>query len=81
MTKDDAEKKLAELRMRLAKMEGEEMEKITTSRIEVGMGDDYRENEAAKVVMEDHEFLHLRISHLKREIVDVKRHLIALRTK
>lgn len=68
--------KLQYLREQLKRLETVETEKITQSRIAVGMGDDYRENEAAKVVMDDHNLLHLRISSLKREILEVKKKLL-----
>ena len=45
------------------------------------MGDDYRENEGAKLVMEDHNMLHLRTFNLKKEILNIKKQLIGLRTK
>jgi hypothetical protein len=75
------ERKLTDLRTRLAKLEGEEMEKILEKRLRNDMGDDFRENEGAKLVQEDHEFLHLRVTNLKQEILLTKKHLIALRSK
>ncbi len=77
MDKEDLVKKLADLRERLGKLEGEEMEKITQKRILADMGDDFRENEGAKLVMEDHEMLHMRIYRLKKEIVEIKKKLFA----
>lgn len=73
MNKEELEKKLADLRAILLKLEGEEMEKITRKRILADMGDDFRENEGAKLVMEDHEMLHMRIYRLKKEIIEVKK--------
>lgn len=75
----ELEEKLAYLREQLYKLEHYEVEKIRKARISVGMGDDYRENEAAKVVMDDHQLLHLRISNLKKEMVETKKRLIRLR--
>ncbi len=74
------EKKLADLRARLAMLEEGEAEKIRQKRILADMGDDFRENEGAKLVMEDHEFLHMRVAGLKREILVIKKRLIALRS-
>jgi len=73
--------KLEDLRQQLHKLETVEAEKIRKSRIAVGMGDDFRENEAAKVVMEDHQLLHLRISSLKKEIGDMRKKIINLRVE
>lgn len=81
MEKVKLEEKLADLRKQLLKLETVETEKIRQKRILADMGDDYRENEGAKMVMEDHEFLHMRVTSLKREILGLKKQLIALRTK
>ena len=43
------------------------------------MDDDFRENEGAKLVMEDHEFLHLRVFRLKKEILELKKALFKLK--
>jgi hypothetical protein len=75
MNKTQLEEKLAFLRKQLEKLETTEAEKIRKARIAVGMGDDYRENEAAKVVMEDHNLLHLRVLNLKKEIYNIKRQI------
>ncbi len=71
--------KLALLRSRLHVLETVEMEKIRQKRILADMDDDFRENEGAKMVMEDHEHLHMRISNLKREILEVKKRLFKLK--
>ena len=81
MEKIKLEEKLKLLREELNKLETDEMEKILVKRLRNDMGDDYRENEGAKLVMEDHNFLYLRIFNLKKEIIDVKRKLIMLRSK
>ena len=81
MEKAKLEEKLADLRNQLHKLETVEMAKITQKRILADMGDDYRENEGAKMVMEDHNFLHLRIFNLKKEILGLKKQLIILKSK
>jgi len=73
------EEKLQKLREQLVRLETEGVEKIRQKRILADMGDDFRENEGAKLVMEDHEFLHMRISDLKREIGETKKRIIKLR--
>jgi len=73
------EEKLQKLREQLVRLETEGVEKIRQKRILADMGDDFRENEGAKLVMEDHEFLHIRISDLRREIGETKKRIIKLR--
>jgi hypothetical protein len=73
------EDKLKLLREQLSKLETEGLEKIRQKRILADMGDDFRENEGAKLVMEDNEFLHMRITDLKREIGETKKRIIKLR--
>jgi len=73
------EEKLQKLREQLVRLETEGVEKIRQKRILADMGDDFRENEGAKLVMEDHEFLHMRISDLRREIGETKKRIIKLR--
>jgi hypothetical protein len=75
------EEKLADLRGQLKKLETEGAEKIRQKRILADMGDDFRENEGAKLVMEDHNFLHLRRYQLKVEILELKKKIIALKGK
>ncbi len=77
---DQLQDKLNKLREQLIRLETEGTENIRQKRILADMGDDYRENEGAKLVMEDHEFLHMRISDLKREIGEMKRRIIKLRS-
>lgn len=72
--------KLDALRKQLHILETEGMEKIKQKRILADMGDDFRENEGAKLVMEDHNMLHLQIFSLKKEIFMTKK-LIAGLTK
>jgi hypothetical protein len=73
--------KLAQLREQLARLEGEEAEKIRIKRIEADMGDDFRENEGAKLVMDDHNLLFLRRIRLKQEILELKKQIIAAKKK
>jgi len=70
--------KLAQLREKLLVLETVETEKMREKRLRNDMGDDYRENEGAKMVMEDHQLLHMRISNLKKEIGEIKKRLILL---
>jgi hypothetical protein len=70
------EEKLKNLREQLYKLETVEADKIVAKRLRNDMGDDYRENEGAKMVMEDHNFLHLRVLNLKKEILTIKKQLI-----
>ena len=43
------------------------------------MGDDYRENEPAKMVMAEHHLLFVRIAYLKKEILDLKKQIIVVK--
>ncbi len=69
----DLEAKLKVLQEKLHSMETVEMDKITAMRIESDMGDDFRENEAAKLAMETHDIWYTRRIGLKREILQIKR--------
>jgi len=40
------------------------------------MGDDFRENEGAKMTMHDHDILQIRILGLKREIFELKKQIL-----
>ncbi|HBC72206.1 hypothetical protein A2379_00370 [Candidatus Amesbacteria bacterium RIFOXYB1_FULL_47_13] len=73
------EEKLARLRERLRALETVEAEKIRRKRILADMGDDYRENEGAKLVMEDHNLFHQRVLSLKKEIYEVKKQIMKLK--
>ena len=68
--------KLMVLREKLRLLETVETEKIRLKRIGADMGDDFRENEGAKMVMEDHEMLYMRIVKLKREIWALKKQIL-----
>jgi len=76
---DVLENKLRKLRVQLQRLETEEAEKIRRKRMLADMGDDFRENEGAKMVMEDHNLLHMRIFKLKKEIYEIKKALAAAR--
>jgi len=43
------------------------------------MGDDYRENELAKMIMEQHDIWYIRKVAIKKEIGEVKRQIIRLK--
>lgn len=73
------EEKLQKLREQLAGLETEGAEKIRQKRILADMGDDFRENEGAKLVMEDHNMLHLRTFGLKKEILELKKEIFRLK--
>ncbi len=79
MQRRQIEEKLEKLRALLQKLETEGMENIRQKRILADMDDDFRENEGAKLVMEDHEFLHLRVFRLKKEILELKKALFKLK--
>jgi len=79
MQRQQIEEKLEKLRALLQKLETEGMENIRQKRILADMDDDFRENEGAKLVMEDHEFLHLRVFRLKKEILELKKALFKLK--
>lgn len=81
MNLQQLEEKLAQLRGKLVYLETVEAEKIREKRLRNDMGDDFRENEGAKMVMEDHQFLHLRTANLKKEITDLKRQIWKIRNK
>ena len=71
------EEKLAKLRADLHLLETVEMDKITEKRILADMDDDYRENEGAKLVMDQHNLWFVRKLELKKEILLLKKKIIA----
>jgi len=73
------EEKLQALQSQLFKLESEGMEDITRKRIEADMGDDFRENEGAKLVMDDHNMHNVRRWQLKREILELKKRIIRMK--
>jgi hypothetical protein len=68
----ELKEKLRKLEEELLDMEGRQMEALTQKRIESDMGDDYRENEQAKLVMEQHDIWYIRKVDLKREIAQLR---------
>ncbi len=74
------QKKLEELQSRLRRMEEEEMPEITKRRIAADMGDDYRENEGAKMVMEQHDIWYIRKVNLKKEMANLKTSIFKAKT-
>jgi hypothetical protein len=79
MNKQQLQEKLESLRSQLLKLETEGVEKIRQKRILADMDDDFRENEGAKLVMDDHNMLHLRIFRLKKEILETKKAILAIK--
>lgn len=75
--KKKLQNKLDSLKAQLQKLETEGAEKIRQKRILADMGDDFRENEGAKLVMEDHNMLHLRTFNLKKEILETKKLILS----
>jgi hypothetical protein len=73
--RDKLLEKLKKLEEELGDMEGRQMARITALRVEADMGDDYRENEVAKLVMEQHDVWYIRKVELKKEILQIKREL------
>ena len=65
------QQKLADLQKQLEKLKAFE-EVITQRRIDADMGDDYRENEPAKLVMERHDVWHSQMTALLHEITVIK---------
>jgi hypothetical protein len=79
MNKQQLQEKLDKLREQLHKLETEGVEEIRKKRILADMDDDFRENEGAKLVMDDHNILHLRVYRLKKEILELKKQLFKLK--
>lgn len=73
------EEKLAALRGRLLDLETRQAEEITRRRIESDMGDDPRENEQAKLVMEQHDVWYIRKVALKKEMAVLKLAIVRMR--
>lgn len=73
---NDRQNKLQDLRNQLRRLETEGVEEIRLKRIAADMGDDYRENEGAKLVMEEEAMLYNRMRQLREEILLLK--LLAL---
>lgn len=79
MNLEELEEKLAELRKKLLDIDPDEAE-ITKKRTSADMGDDYRENEGAKHVMEQHDIWYIRKVALKKEIAKLKLQIIKLKS-
>lgn len=75
----ELEEKIKELQERLVYLETVEAERVRQMRLASDMGDDYRENEAAKQAMLEHNILHDRIFSLKKEIWELKKKMTARR--
>lgn len=73
------EEKIQNLREQLHYLEVVEAEKIRKKRIEADFGDDYRENEGAKLVASDQHVWYARKLSLLREIEMLKKNIIAAR--
>jgi hypothetical protein len=73
------EEKLKRLRDELHKLETVEVEKMRIKRIYADMGDDWRENEAAKLAEQEHDVLYRRIVDTKRRIVETKKLMWAIK--
>lgn len=71
--------RLGELWAELHRLQTEGVEEIRVKRELADMGDDYRENEGAKLVMEQESLLHQRMGRLRWEIGEVKREIIRLK--
>lgn len=78
MNADELQIKLEALRAKLRRMENEDIDKITQRRIDADMGDDYKENEGAKHVMEQHDIWYIRKVAIKKEIASLKKQMRAL---
>ena len=74
MTKIQLEEKLKYLQQKLKENEAF-MEVITKRRIDADMGDDYRENEPAKLIMERHDVWWVQRNDLITEITNLKKQL------
>ncbi len=73
------QEKLASLRRQVHEMETTGADAITDKRIGADMGDDYRENEGAKLVMEQHDMWYIRKVALKQEIHRLKQQIAKLK--
>lgn len=77
-SKSELEAKLAKLQELFTKNEAM-MHTITQRRVDADMGDDYRENEPAKLAMERHDVWWVQRNDLVREIAALKKQLIKLK--
>jgi len=79
MTLEELQQKLAKLRQQVVEMETTGVDVIAEKRIGADMGDDFRENEGAKLVMEQHDMWYIRKVALKQEIHRVKLQIAKLK--
>jgi len=79
MNLQQLEEKLAKLRQQVLEMETTGADTITDKRIGADMGDDFRENEGAKLVMEQHDMWYIRKVELKQEIHRLKQQIAKLK--
>lgn len=73
MNNDQLRIKLENLRNQLKNLEVHGVEEIRRKRILADMGDDFRENEGAKLVMEEESVMYMRMRGLKKEIYEIKK--------
>ena len=73
----ELEEKLKKLRSQLHELEVVEAERIREKRIAADFGDDYRENEGAKLVASDQHVWYVRKLNLLKEIEELKKKIIA----
>lgn len=73
--------KLKLLTEQLHKLQTSGVEEMREKRISADMGDDYRENEGAKMVMEDESLLYIRIRNVKLEIGNLRKQLFSISRK
>ncbi len=74
------EQKLAQLRQQVHEMETSGAQAIADKRVGADMGDDFRENEGAKLVMEQHDMWYIRKVGLKKQISEIKLEIIKLKS-
>lgn len=72
---DELKNKLLELQRKLLHLEEVEGERIKQLLLDSDMGDDYRENEAAKLATAEQELWRMRKYYLKVEIIEIKKKL------
>ena len=75
----ELEEKLKKLRSQLHELEVVEAERIREKRIAADFGDDYRENEGAKLVASDQHVWYVRKLQLKSEIVKLRKQIVSLK--
>ena len=73
------EGKLDLLRNELAHLETVEVEKMRVKRINADMGDDWKENEGAKLVEQEHDVLYRRTVDTRLQILEVKKLIWAIK--